>query len=210
MVQKQAIPDQAQNKNIPIKTQPPSVKKPLQKTFVKKSVVQTKPQTKPVVKTRIKPIKTKEKINLIEKITPEMFEKTKKQVPTNVKVVSILHYIFVGIFLLGGIMLFFVSAVLTEFLGGGFEGFLGTLLWWIFPIVVIALAVLFFFIARGLFKLQKWTRIVAVIFSILGILLAIGAFIQTKIIMGNIIPLIITGYIFYVLLINKKSRQAFS
>lgn len=196
MTQKQAMPNQAQNKAI-------STKKPMKKTFVKKSIVQTKKQA------QNQPVKSKNQILSNKKITPNMFGGTKKQAPTTVKVSGILYYIFAGILLIGGIFLFFLSNYLMDLLGGGLEGFLGTILWWIMPVVLIAFTVLFFFIARGLFKLQKWAKILAIIFACLGIIAAIYSLTQITIIISEVITLVITGYILYSLLIDKASRQAF-
>ncbi|MFA6918027.1 MAG: hypothetical protein WC285_04345 [Candidatus Gracilibacteria bacterium] len=52
---------------------------------------------------------------------------------------------------------------------GGFFGFMMGFMWLV-GIFVLAFAVLDFFIARGLFKGQKWTLILIIIFGVLGAL----------------------------------------
>jgi len=203
MVQKQAMPNEVKttkpkNRTMPVKTQPPvtSVKKPLKKTIIKKSVV----QTKPLIKTQAQPILTK-------KITPNMFEGERKQTPILVKIAGILYYIFAGIFILGGILLFFVSTALADFMS---LSFLTGIWFYILPLVGILIAALFFFIGNGLFKLKKWAKILAIIFAGLGFISSIYALIRVETLALNIIILIIEGYILYVLLIDKLSRQAFN
>lgn len=158
------------------------------------------------VKDKILPVKKTNQIILTKKITPEMLEE-KKQAPVIVKFIGILWYILTGVTFILGICLFFVPGALELFMDSNFlTGF-----WiYIFPIIFILLAVLFFFIARGLFKLQKWAKILVIVFVGLGIILSIYSFIQDLTAFGNIIVLIIGLYVLYVLAINKKSRQVFN
>lgn len=158
------------------------------------------------VKDKILPVKKTNQIILTKKITPEMLEE-KKQAPVIVKFIGILWYILTGVTFILGICLFFVSGALGSFMA---PDFLMGVWFYIFPILFILLAVLFLFVARGLFKLQKWARILAVIFAGLGIISSVYSLIRLETIVGNIIGLIISGDILYVLMINKKSRQAFN
>ncbi|MFA7685588.1 MAG: hypothetical protein WCX95_02210 [Candidatus Gracilibacteria bacterium] len=56
---------------------------------------------------------------------------------------------------------------------GGLLGLMGGFMW-VVGIFMIAFAVLDFFIARGLFKGQKWTLIILIIFGGLGVLGALS------------------------------------
>jgi len=188
MVQKQAIPNQAQSQAV-------STKKPLQKTSVKKS------QMQPVTKTQTQ-------LNPAKKITPNMFGEKKKS-PVTVKSVGILYYIFAGLIFLGGVALFTISSSLKDFLGGGFTNFVGITFWWVFPTIFVLLAVLFFFTARGIIKLKKWAKILGIIFAGLGFISSVYSLTRLEVIVVNVIVLVITGYILYALLIDKTSRQAF-
>lgn len=131
---------------------------------------------------------------------------TTKQIPGNVKAVGILWYIFAGLIILGIIIAFSAFGIMFQFTS--FDFLTGA---WFYLILVtlIGLIVLFFFVARGIFKLKKWARIAAIILSSIFILSTIYSFIQEGNFDVNIIPLVIMGYILYVLLINKKAREAF-
>jgi len=95
----------------------------------------------------------------------------KGEIPVGVKILSILGYIGAVLMLILGLGLIFGSAAMATVLaqipalaaiGAGL--FVGV------GIVVILLAVLEFFIARGLWKGQNWARIITLVFSALGII----------------------------------------
>jgi len=134
---------------------------------------------------------------------------TRKEATTFVKIVGVLYYISAGIALLIGILAIAGAGLLASLFGGLGGGFLGGLLGFVIAIPLILFAVLFFFVARGLFKLKKWARVVAVIFGIIGLLSAIGSFVSGGLTSG-FANLIIEGFIVYTLLIDKASRQAFA
>lgn len=133
-----------------------------------------------------------------------------KQVPVGIKIISILYYIgaIIGIILAG--IFFFMhittigsQAVGTSFLGGLGVGFI------IGGIIMISLSVLGFFIGRGLWKAKPWARIVAIIFTGLGILIAVISMITVGI-LANIISLVTNLAIGGYLLFNKKVKEAFA
>ena len=130
-------------------------------------------------------------------------------VPTGVKIISVLHYICAVILLLLGILSIIASAYVGSLLGAFTAGlgFLGTGLFIILGIIMIGFAVLSFFIGRGLWKAQPWARIVAIILTILGVLSAILNI--TKGEWGSIVSLVINGLIGGYLLFSQKVKDAF-
>src|SRR3989344_4783571 len=131
-----------------------------------------------------------------------------KEVPTGVKIISVLYYI-------GAVLLFLFG--LTFFAGAGFIGsiaeqipligVLGAGLFIVAGIILIGLGILGFFIGRGLWKARSWARIVAIIFAILGILGAITSMVQGNIasnLVTFVLNLLIGGY----LLFSKSVKQA--
>ena len=127
------------------------------------------------------------------------------QVPTGVKIISVLYYIGAVIELLLGIALFVGAGALKTKIP--FLAILGPFLI-IGGIILIGLAVLSFFIGRGLWKAQKWSRIVAVIFAALGLLLAIVGMVQGQI-ASNIAGLVISAGIGAYLLFSSSVKSAF-
>ena len=128
------------------------------------------------------------------------------QVPTGVKIISVLYYIGAVFELLLGIALFFGAGALKAKIP--FLAFLGPFLI-IGGIVLVGLAVLSFFVGRGLWKGQKWSRIVAIIFAALGVLLAIVGMIQGNI-ASNIISLGVSAAMGGYLMFSGDVKTAFS
>ena len=128
-----------------------------------------------------------------------------------VKVISVLYYIIADLSLIFAIMFFVGVGVLSTVLGSvaPFLGELGTGLVVVVGIVSLILAVLYFFIARGLWKAQKWARIVLIIFSILGIISAISTLVSGSLTQG-ILNIVINGVIGGYLIFSKKVKTAFS
>ncbi|MFX0212154.1 MAG: hypothetical protein ACFFDT_39640 [Candidatus Hodarchaeota archaeon] len=132
-----------------------------------------------------------------------------KTMPTGIKIISVLYYIGAVLSLLFGILLLIgagaISTLVTEI---PLLGFLGAGFLTVIAIIMIALAVLGFFIGRGLWKGQNWARIVAIIFAILGFISAIINLISAQ--WGSIISLVINGLIGYYLLFSKNVKEAFA
>ncbi len=126
--------------------------------------------------------------------------------PTGIKILSVLYYIGAVILVLLGIAMLvgagFVGSLVPEFgaIGGGILAFVG--------IIVIVLAAVEFFIARGLWKGQSWARILTIIFSILGVLSGLLSLVQG--VWTAIIGLIINGLIAWYLIWNKKVKKHFA
>jgi hypothetical protein len=131
-----------------------------------------------------------------------------KQVPTGVKIISVLYYIGAVASLLFGILMIVGAGALGALIENiPFAALFGGL-FVVLGIVMIALAVLSFFIGRGLWKGQKWARIIVIIFAILGLIGAIFNLINGQ--WSSIISLIINGVIGYYLLFSKSVKAAFA
>ena len=118
-----------------------------------------------------------------------------KEMPTGVKVISVLYYIgaafsfiFGLLFIVGGA---FIRATVSFlfgllFIGGGVIlggtlaalGALGSGLFIVLGIALLGFGVLDIFIGRGLWKGQNWTRIAAIVFAIFGVLGGINSLIS--------------------------------
>ena len=127
-------------------------------------------------------------------------------VPTGVKIISVLYYIGAVLELLLGIALFVGAGALKAKIP--FLAILGPFLI-IGGIVLVGLAVLSFFVGRGLWKAQKWSRVVAIIFAVIGVLLTLIGMVQGNI-ASNIISLVISAAIGGYLLFSNDVKAAFS
>ena len=110
-------------------------------------------------------------------------------VPTGVKIISVLYYIGAVFEVIFGILLFVGAGALKAKIP--FLAVIGPFLI-VGGIILIGLAVLSFFVGRGLWKGQKWSRIVAIIFAALGLLLAIVGMVQGQI-ASNVLGLVISA-----------------
>ena len=128
--------------------------------------------------------------------------------PTGVKVISVLYYIGAVVELLLAVALFFGAGAIASKLPFNF-GTLGSALFIVLGIVLLGIAVLSFFVGRGLWKAQKWSRIVAIIFAVIGVLFAILGMVQGQV-GSNIISLVISGAIGGYLLFSSGVKAAFA
>ena len=131
-------------------------------------------------------------------------------VPVGVKIISVLYYIGAVVLILLGILLIvgagFIGTILQSI---PLLGALGAGLFIVIAIILIVFAVLSFFLGRGLWKAQKWARIVVIVFSVLGVLFALLAIVQGQI-LNNLLSLIINAVIGGYLLFSKDVKAAFS
>ncbi len=132
-----------------------------------------------------------------------------KEIPIGVKIISVLYYICTGLGILFTIFLFAGIA----FLGSLFP-FLTAISAWgyglviLSAILVLACSVLSFFVARGLWKLKNWARIVAIVFAGLGILGVLGS-LFSGFNFSLIVQLLVHGAIGGYLLFAKEAQKAF-
>ena len=129
------------------------------------------------------------------------------EVPTGVKVISVLYYIGAAFELLVAILLFVGAGTIASKIP--VIGAIGAGLFAVLGVVLIGIAVLSFFIGRGLWRAQKWARIVAVIFSVIGVLFAVLGMVQGKI-ASNVISLVISAAIGGYLWFSSEVKTAFA
>ena len=133
----------------------------------------------------------------------------KKQVPTGVKVISVLYYIGAFLGVIFGILSIFGAGMISSVASKiPLIGVMGSVLFIIVGVILLCLGILSFFVARGLWKAKNWARIVAIIFSCLGIVMAIISMISGNV-SGNIFNLLIQLVIGGYLLFNNKVKEAF-
>ncbi|MFH1683038.1 MAG: hypothetical protein ABIA37_04540 [Candidatus Woesearchaeota archaeon] len=136
-----------------------------------------------------------------------------KQIPTGVKAISIFYYVSVGFMALAGLILMLGAGAFTQMTAElpfvNVLGALGSALFIGIAIVLLAIAVLVFFVARGLWKLQNWARITAIVFAALSILQNISFRPMMGGFSGNILSLAISGLIGGYLLFSKEVKKAF-
>lgn len=135
---------------------------------------------------------------------------TGKVAPTGVKIISILYYIGMGIAVLLGVLLIALIFSPMGLLGDtipGMAGFMTGMLVFM-GVLFLAFGVLNFFIARGLWKGQGWSRIIVIIFSALGLLGGIGALAMGDFVQGPT-NIVISGLIGGYLLFSSKAKEFF-
>ena len=133
----------------------------------------------------------------------------KSEMPTLVKVISVLYYVFSGILLLGSLFALFGAGYITAVLSSipiiNILGAIGTGMLIFLGIVMLGFGVLEFFIGRGLWKGQSWARIFVIVLAILGVLGSLGG-LATGI---GIIGLLYNGAVGGYLLFSKEAKKAF-
>ena len=132
-----------------------------------------------------------------------------KVMPTGVKIISVLYYIGAVLCALFG-LLFMAGAGLAgallksipflSVLGAGFFVILG--------ILFVGFGVLDFFVGRGLWKCKNWARIVAIIFSALGILNGLASLIHFSIF--GLAMLAVQVLIVWYLAFSPEGKAAFA
>jgi hypothetical protein len=133
-----------------------------------------------------------------------------KQIPTGVKIISILYYIGAVLGVIIGLLFIVAAGMMASFADQiPLIGSLGTGLFIVGGIILIGLGVLGFFIGKGLWKLKSWARITAIVFACLGVLSALTSMFQGDF-SGNIFGLVFNGVIGWYLLLNKEAKQAFA
>ena len=138
-----------------------------------------------------------------------MAKKTQKRVsprqaPIGVKILSVLGYIGAVLTLILGLIMIFGGGAIASFLSTQIPmlaaGVVGVGLV-IAGIIFVALAVLDYFIARGLWNGQNWARILLIIFLVLGILGSLSPF--------GIIQIIIYALLIWYVGFSKEVKSFF-
>ena len=132
--------------------------------------------------------------------------KKRKTLPLGVKIISILYYVCSVLVVIGGIIAIGLSGFAdslpydVEYLGiklifGG--------------IFAIIMGIVSFFVARGLWNLKNWARIVVIIFAVLGILDAgtgIARGFYATGFTGVVVDVIIAAYLIF----SEEVKKAFA
>ena len=135
------------------------------------------------------------------------------EVPTGVKVISVLYFIGAGFSLLFGLLFMvgagFVAPLLSKIplLGPIGSGFL-TGFFILLGIIIIGLGVLEFLIGRGLWKGKNWARITATIIAGIGVLSGLYSIIKGN--YSSSLGLAINLLVGYYLLFSNEVKSAFS
>jgi len=154
-----------------------------------------------------------------------------ESVPGFVKFFGILYYIAAGLMALGGGLIILEGGIVSTILGSlspSLAAIGGVFL--IFSIPLFGFAVLDFFIGRGLFKRQKWARIIVIIFAIIGVAQSVISIPLIIILNGSssysvmlsavpggmallisplVLSLVLSGLIASYLIFSKKVKAAF-
>ena len=161
----------------------------------------------------------------------------KKQIPIGVKVISVLYFLFAIIDLIILLFIFKLTGIIPPERPGTPVGIIFTIysisalisqdllmigalttgipyLAYIVYLLPIGLAVLAIFVGRGLWKLQKWSKNVAIIWAVLGVVLSgpsivLNFGLPLPYILIHIIGFSINLCIASYLLFNKNVKSAF-
>jgi hypothetical protein len=140
----------------------------------------------------------------VKKVKPSSSSK----IPVEVKVISVLYYVLAVLSLIFGILFLVGAGAIGEYTQQiPALAVLGTGLFIVLGIIVIAFAVLDFFIGRGLWKGKNWARIIAIIIAILGFISALLSLVDGQFL--SIISLVIHGLIGGYLLFSKEVKKTF-
>ncbi len=133
-------------------------------------------------------------------------------VPTGVKVIAVLEYIGAVILLLFALLFFVASAFIEGVLqSAGFNALpsgAGAAIAIGVGVLFLVLAVLGFFIGRGLWNGKNWARFLAIAFSVVWIILDVMSIASGQ--FGSILSLALNALIGGYLLFSKEVKAAFS
>ncbi|MBP7708578.1 hypothetical protein KA107_02740 [Candidatus Pacearchaeota archaeon] len=126
-------------------------------------------------------------------------------IPTGVKILSVLAYIGAVLSLVVGLAMIFGASFISSLIPAGTLPMMGGLLvgaGLIFAgIIAVLLAILDYFVGRGLWNGQNWARILVLIFAVLGILGSLMPF--------NIVSIVIDGVIIWYLGFKDNAKAYF-
>ena len=132
---------------------------------------------------------------------------SRREMPLGVKIISILYCIGSAFLILGGIVSLVSSQVIVDAIKTQMNVTVSTGLLMMIGGLFILLAVIGFFIGRGLWKGKNWARLTAGIIAIIAVLGAINSIILGSI--PSIFGLVLHGVIAWYLLFSKQAKRAF-
>ncbi len=137
-------------------------------------------------------------------------ETVSKEIPTGVKVISVLYYIGAVLGVIFGLLFLLGAGAVGSLVGEvPLIGLFGAGLFVVGGIAMMGLGVLGFFVGRGLWKAKPWARITAMVLAGLGALSAIVSIVQGDV-AGNVFSLALSLAIGGYLLLNSGVKQAFA
>jgi hypothetical protein len=143
----------------------------------------------------------------VKKTTKKQAEKLKvKYAPTGVKVISILYYIGALLTLVMGLLLIAGSQTLVNLLAE-YGAIIGTELITGLGVALILWSILEFFLGRGLWKGQQWSRIVVLVLAGLSLIGAISNLLTD--VGSALLNLIVSGLIVWYLGWNVEAKAHF-
>lgn len=139
-----------------------------------------------------------------------MVKKTSsKNAPVGVKIISVLVYIQAFFSVIVGLMMMLLKGFIVNFIDSfkvvptNFMPLINAA-FLVIGIFLILLGILYYLLARGLWKGSSWARVVELILASLG---AFGGLISLP---SGIIGLVISGLIIWYLGFNKEGKEYFS
>jgi len=145
-------------------------------------------------------------------------EQETRKVPTGVKVIAVLDYISAAIFLLFVIFSLILGIWLLVYPESIAQNLPANLFGELFSVIAtfvlaaglvsLGLAILLFFVAKGLWKGKNWARIFTIIVSIIWLIFSFVQLFRGD--FGQILNIIIYGLIGGYLLFSKKVKAAFT
>lgn len=128
-----------------------------------------------------------------------------KEIPTGVKVISIFYYIGAAFATIGGILFLVSTAFMSTLFTSIIPTTLGSGLFIFAGIIILAFGILDFFIAKGLWNVKKWARILVIVLSCLVVLTGLTSISSIV----SVISIVISGLIGGYLIFSKKVKAAF-
>jgi len=149
-----------------------------------------------------------EKIDKINSVQSGVSSTSAKEVPVGVKVLAILQYIGAGFMVLFGLFFIFGANFIVQLFETTEFSLSGASALFIFiGVVFIGIAVLYFFLAKGLWTGQNWARITSVVFLCFGVLSALISLLTINPV--ALVSLAFNGFFAGYLLFNKEVKEVF-
>jgi hypothetical protein len=138
----------------------------------------------------------------------EKEEPKKKKAPLGLKIISVIYYIACALYLAISLVAFIKSSWISELSNLGLLPAMSQQTIMTFGIIFLALAVLSFFIARGLPRFQMWARIALLGICALNIIGGIFSIVEGN--YPSAINLVFNLAIACYLIFSKKVKEAFN
>ena len=128
-----------------------------------------------------------------------------EKIPSGVKVIAVLYYISAALLFIFGILAMALPGIVP--LPAPFAVAQGVII--ILGLFMLLLAVLSFFIARGLWKGRQWAYFLAILLAVLGLINNIAGFFLNGYNHAALIMLVVNAAIASYLMFDKNAKAAF-